>query len=179
MREAVDVPVTVKHRLGVDDQDAARTLPAFVDTVAASGVTTFIVHARNAWLAGLSPKQNREVPPLDHDLVRRMKAERPDLEIILNGGLTNLSQAARALDGVDGVMLGRAAYQTPWELAAVDTRLYGEPSDPHDDRAAAVLAYRRYVEAAPRARRAAARDDPAPAGSAWWRSSGRARKRIW
>jgi tRNA-dihydrouridine synthase A len=147
MREAVDVPVTVKHRLGVDDQDAPRTLPAFVDTVAASGVTTFIVHARNAWLAGLSPKQNREVPPLDHELVRRLKAERPDLEIILNGGLASLDNAVLALDGVDGVMLGRAAYQTPWELAAVDTRLYGEPSDPHDDRAAAVRAFRPYIEA--------------------------------
>ncbi len=87
MREAVSVPVTVKHRLGVDDQDAARTLPAFVETVATSGVTTFIVHARSAWLGGLSPKQNREVPPLDYPLVRRLKAERPDLEIILNGGL--------------------------------------------------------------------------------------------
>ncbi|MEZ4387138.1 MAG: tRNA dihydrouridine(20/20a) synthase DusA [Candidatus Krumholzibacteriia bacterium] len=147
MREAVAVPVTVKHRLGVDDQDAARTLPAFVDTVATSGVTTFIIHARNAWLEGLSPRENRDVPPLDYALVRRVKAARPDLEIILNGGLANLDAAVAELDGVDGVMLGRAAYQTPWELAAVDRRIYGAAADPCDRRAAAVQAFRPYVEA--------------------------------
>jgi tRNA-dihydrouridine synthase A len=147
MREAADVPVTVKHRLGVDDQDPERTLFHFVDTVAKSGVRTFIVHARKAWLAGLSPKQNREVPPLDHPLVRRLKRERPDLEIILNGGLTDLDHALAESEGLDGVMLGRAAYQTPWVLADVDRRVYGEPTDPVADRVAAVLAMRPYIEA--------------------------------
>jgi tRNA-dihydrouridine synthase A len=146
MREAVDVPVTVKHRLGVDDQDPGRTLLAFVDTVATSGVRTFIVHARKAWLQGLSPKQNRQVPPLDHDLVRRLKRERPHLEIVLNGGIGSLDAAVAASAGVDGVMLGRTAYQDPWQLAGVDRRIFGEPADRHADRAAAVRALRPYVE---------------------------------
>lgn len=146
MREAVDVPVTVKHRLGVDDQDPERSLFSFVDTVATSGVTTFIVHARKAWLRGLSPRQNREVPPLDYPLVRRLKAERPELEIILNGGLVDLDQAQTEAAGLDGVMLGRAAYQTPWLLADADRRIYGEPINPHHDRTEAVRAFRPYVE---------------------------------
>jgi len=147
MRDAVSVPVTVKHRLGVDDQDPERALFGFVETAAASGVRTFIVHARKAWLEGLSPKQNRQVPPLDHGLVRRLKAEWPRLEVILNGGLGDLDQALAALAGVDGVMVGRAAYQTPWILARVDTRVFGEPADPVADRAAALNALRPYAEA--------------------------------
>ncbi|MEQ8405670.1 MAG: tRNA dihydrouridine(20/20a) synthase DusA [Oceanicaulis sp.] len=145
MREAVDIPVTVKHRLGVDDQDPEKTLFAFVDTVAQSGVTSFTVHARKAWLKGLSPKENRDVPPLDYELVRRLKAERPDLEIILNGGLADLDQALAQSAGLDGVMLGRAAYHTPWMLAEVDSRVFGRP-DPVADPADAVFAYRPYVE---------------------------------
>ncbi|TRO96480.1 tRNA dihydrouridine(20/20a) synthase DusA [Glycocaulis profundi] len=146
MREAVCVPVTVKHRIGVDEQDPEQTLFGFVDTVAKTGVTTFIVHARKAWLQGLSPKQNRDVPPLDYAIVRRLKAARPDLEILLNGGLESLDHALAESDGVDGVMLGRAAYHTPWTLAEVDSRVYGEP-DPVSDPFAALDAYRPYVEA--------------------------------
>lgn len=145
MRAAVRVPVTVKHRLGVDDQDPEETLFRFVDTVRTSGVTTFIVHARKAWLKGLSPKQNRDVPPLDYALVRRLKTERPELEIILNGGLQSLDHALEQRDALDGVMLGRAAYHTPFELAQVDSRVYDEIdgiSNPFE----AVEAYRPYGE---------------------------------
>ncbi|MCW5725207.1 MAG: tRNA dihydrouridine(20/20a) synthase DusA [Maricaulaceae bacterium] len=146
MRAAVSVPVTVKHRLGVDEQDPERTLFPFVDTVAQSGVTTFIVHARKAWLQGLSPKQNREVPPLDYALVRRLKAERPHLEVILNGGLESLEHAQAEFAGVDGVMLGRAAYHTPWTLAGADSAFFGAAgpcATPFD----AVEAYRPYIAA--------------------------------
>ena len=145
MREAVSVPVTVKHRLGVDEQDPEETLFSFVETVAQSGVTSFTVHARKAWLKGLSPKENRDIPPLDYDIVRRLKAARPDLEIILNGGLENLEHAKAEMAGLDGVMLGRAAYHTPFILARVDSVLFGE-ADPHDDPFAVVEAYRPYVE---------------------------------
>lgn len=147
MRDAVDVPVTVKHRLGVDDQDPEQTLFSFVETVAASGVSTFIVHARKAWLKGLSPKENRDVPPLDYALVRRLKQARPDLEILLNGGLATLDQSVEEMNGVDGVMLGRAAYHTPFELARVDSRLYGA-TDPVATPFEALDAYRPYVEGA-------------------------------
>ena len=146
MRETVSVPVTVKHRLGVDDQDPETTLFDFVETVRESGVTTFVVHARKAWLKGLSPKENRDVPPLDYDLVRRMKAEHPDLEVLLNGGLETLEHGLAEMPGTDGIMLGRAAYHTPWTLAEVDTRLYGEASDPCATPFEAVEAYRPYVE---------------------------------
>lgn len=145
MRDAVSVPVTVKHRLGVDDQDPEETLFAFVETVARSGVTTFIAHARKAWLKGLSPKENRDVPPLDYDLVHRLKMARPDLEIILNGGLQTLDHAIENMGDLDGVMLGRAAYHTPFELARVDSRLYGQ-GDPVSDPVEALMAYRPYVE---------------------------------
>ena len=145
MREAVSVPVTVKHRLGVDEQDPEETLFSFVETVAQSGVTSFIVHARKAWLKGLSPKENREVPPLDYDIVRRLKAAHPELEIILNGGLENLDHANAEMAGLDGVMLGRAAYHTPFILSAVDSVFFGE-ADPHEDPFAIIEAYRPYVE---------------------------------
>ena len=145
MGEAVSVPVTVKHRLGVDDQEPEDTLFNFVDTVAQSGVTSFTVHARKAWLNGLSPKENRDVPPLDYALVHRLKAERPDLEIILNGGLKTLSEATENAAGLDGVMIGRAAYQTPWMLSRVDSQVFGEP-DPVSDPVEAVMAYRPYVD---------------------------------
>lgn len=145
MRDAVEIPVTVKHRLGVDDQAPEETLFAFVDTVAQSGVTSFTVHARKAWLKGLSPKANRDVPPLDYGLVRRLKAERPDLEIILNGGLSDLDHALRDGASLDGVMLGRAAYHTPWMLACVDSRVFNA-ADPVADPVEAVFAYRGYIE---------------------------------
>ncbi len=130
MREAVSVPVTVKHRLGVDDDDPRDRIFSFVDTVAKAGITTFIVHARKAWLKGLSPKENRELPPLDYALVAELKRARPDLEIILNGGLANLDTATRELASVDGVMLGRAAYHEPALLLDVDRRFFGDAAQP-------------------------------------------------
>jgi tRNA-dihydrouridine synthase A len=144
MREAVSVPVTVKCRIGVDDQEPETALFDFVDTVAAAGIGSFTVHARKAWLKGLSPKENRTVPPLDYDLVRRLKAERPDLEIILNGGLEALDQAITESAPLDGMMIGRAAYHTPWILAGVDSRLFGD-TDPVATRVEAVEAYRPYL----------------------------------
>lgn len=129
MAKAVSVPVTVKCRIGIDDQDAESDFQCFIDRVAAAGVTTFIVHARKAWLSGLSPKENREVPPLDYERVYRLKAARPDLTVVINGGITDLDQAEAHLAHVDGVMLGRAAYQTPYLLAHVDQRIFGEAGE--------------------------------------------------
>jgi tRNA-dihydrouridine synthase A len=126
MREAVSIPVTVKHRLGVDDDDPHEAMFSFVDTVAKAGVGTFIVHARKAWLKGLSPKENRELPPLDYAIVAELKRARPDLEIILNGGIASLDVAERELANVDGVMLGRAAYHEPAILLDVDRRFFSE-----------------------------------------------------
>lgn len=126
MRAAVDIPVTVKCRIGVDDQDPAESLFALVDAVAAAGCEIFIVHARKAWLQGLSPKENRTVPPLDYELVARLKRERPELAVILNGGVETLDQVERHLETFDGVMLGRAAYGNPYLLAEVDRRLFDD-----------------------------------------------------
>ncbi len=125
MQAAVDIPVTVKCRIGVDEQDAEADLDCFVSVVAGAGCRTFVVHARKAWLKGLSPKENREVPPLDYARVQRLKARNPGLEIVLNGGISNLEEAAEHLAWADGVMLGRAAYQTPYIMAEVDSRLFG------------------------------------------------------
>lgn len=125
MQARVKVPVTVKCRIGIDEQDSEADFNRFIETVAAAGCRTFAVHARKAWLEGLSPKQNREVPPLDYERVYRLKAARPDLTIILNGGIPDLDAAQAHLAHVDGVMLGRAAYQTPYVLAEVDQRLFG------------------------------------------------------
>lgn len=127
MAGASAVPVTVKCRLGIDDQNVARTLPHFIDTVTAAGCTHFIVHARKAWLQGLSPKDNRSVPPLDYDLVRAMKAQFPTLEIVLNGGLETVSQSLGEAAPLDGFMMGRAAYHSPWELTKIDSDVYGAP----------------------------------------------------
>ena len=127
MSARVRVPVTVKCRIGIDDQDSESDFQNFIDTVALTGCTTFIVHARKAWLKGLSPKENREVPPLDYARVHRLKQLRPDLTIVLNGGLDTLSAARTHGAGLDGVMLGRAAYQTPWLLARVDEEMFGSP----------------------------------------------------
>ena len=126
MRGAVDVPVTVKTRIGVDDLDSEAFLVEFVEQVAESGVTTFIVHARKAWLSGLSPKQNREVPPLYYDRVHRLVTRFPGLLFVLNGGIVEVEQAVAELASVHGVMLGRAAYQNPWLLAELGATL-GQP----------------------------------------------------
>jgi len=143
MGAVVDVPVTVKCRIGVDEQDPEESLYKLVDACAAAGVSTFIVHARKAWLKGLSPKQNRDVPPLDYALVERLKRDRPGLTLVLNGGIDTLSEAERHLIWADGVMLGRAAYHMPGLLAEVDSRLYndGAAIDPRD----ALEAYRPYI----------------------------------
>ncbi len=125
MRARVSIPVTVKCRIGIDDQDAEADLKRFIESVASAGCETFIVHARKAWLQGLSPKQNREVPPLDYERVYRLKAARPDLTIVLNGAIADLDAAEGHMAHVDGVMLGRAAYQTPYVLADVDRRFFG------------------------------------------------------
>ena len=126
MAAAVGLPVTVKCRIGIDDQDDDADLETFIGTVAQSGCATFIVHARKAWLKGLSPKENREVPPLNYARVHALKRSHPELTIIMNGGLTDLDGAEAQLQHVDGVMLGRAAYQTPWLLHDVDRRFFGD-----------------------------------------------------
>jgi tRNA-dihydrouridine synthase A len=128
MRNVVRIPVTVKCRIGIDDQDEEEALQQFVTTVAAAGCSTFIVHARKAWLQGLSPKENREIPPLNYDRVYRLKASRPDLTIILNGGLLDVPHAVSNMQNLDGVMLGRAAYHSPWCLTDVDPTFSGQQS---------------------------------------------------
>jgi len=125
MRDAVSIPVTVKHRIGLGRHEGYDFVRDFVGTVASAGCGLFIVHARNAWLDGLSPKENREVPPLRYEIVHRLKADFPDLTIILNGGLTTHEGASAAAQGLDGVMLGREAYHNPWVLAEVDSRWFG------------------------------------------------------
>ena len=144
MRAAVAIPVTVKCRIGVDEQEPREALFALVERVAAAGAQAVIVHARKAWLEGLSPKDNRTIPPLDYGLVYELKRAWPALPIALNGGLTDLDAAERALAEVDGVMLGRAAYQNPEVLLGVDPRLYGEAAA-HEDAFAAVEAYEPYI----------------------------------
>ena len=144
MRAAVRIPVTVKCRIGVDDQDPCDALFGFVDKVARAGCETFVVHARKAWLKGLSPKDNRDIPPLDYDLVYTLKRERPDLTVIINGGITTLDEAKTHLGHVDGVMMGRAAYQSPWLLAEVDSTLFAAPR-PVATRRAAVEAFMPYM----------------------------------
>jgi tRNA-dihydrouridine synthase A len=128
MREAVKIPVTVKCRIGIDDQDENEGLDCFVENVAATGCNTFIIHARKAWLKGLSPKENREIPPLNYARVHQLKADFPHLGIILNGGLATLESARDEMRNLDGVMLGRAAYHTPWLLADVDRLFFDAPS---------------------------------------------------
>lgn len=125
MQAAVKIPVTVKHRIGIDDMDDYEGLVKFVSTIAATGCNTFIVHARKAWLKGLSPKENREVPPLQYDKVYQLKQEFPHLNIIINGGITTLDQSRNLLQHLDGVMVGREAYSNPYMLARVDQDIYG------------------------------------------------------
>lgn len=143
MGAAVKVPVTVKCRIGVDDQDPEQSLFTLVDLCAQAGVSTFVVHARKAWLKGLSPKENRDIPPLDYPLVWRLKSERPELTIVINGGIGSLDEAEQHLGRVDGVMLGRAAYHTPDLLGQVDARVFGE--DRRVSAFEAVEAYRPYI----------------------------------
>jgi tRNA-dihydrouridine synthase A len=145
MKRAVDIPVTVKCRLGVDDQDPETALDALTDAVVAAGTDAIVVHARKAWLDGLSPKQNRDVPPLDYDRVHQLKDRHPGVWIGLNGGLADLDEAVSHLGHLDGVMFGRAAYQSPWRLAAVDRLVFGETGG-DIELAAAVEAYLPYVE---------------------------------
>ena len=143
MRDAAGpVPVTVKCRIGVDEQDPERVLPAFLALIAEAGVARVAVHARKAWLQGLSPKENREIPPLDHPLVVRMKRAFPDLVICINGGIDGLDMAEEFLgQGIDGAMIGRAAYHTPALLGAADRRIFGEdgPDRTADDAVRAML----------------------------------------
>jgi len=143
MRAAVSIPVTVKCRIGVDDQDPEESLRILIDSCAQAGVSVFAVHARKAWLEGLSPKENRDVPPLDYALVYRVKQERPSLTILVNGGIETLEQAEEHLRHVDGVMLGRAAYQNPILLTEVDSRFFGSAPI---DLETAVNVYAEHVE---------------------------------
>ncbi|SFS08479.1 tRNA-dihydrouridine synthase A [Dyella sp. OK004] len=144
MRDAVDVLVTVKCRIGVDDQDDYAGLQHFTETMIAAGIEILAVHARKAWLQGLSPKENREIPPLDYERVYRLKREFPHLTVIINGGITTVEQVQAHLAQVDGVMLGRAAYHDPYLLARVEAALYGEPLPERDE----VLRHMRpYIEA--------------------------------
>jgi tRNA-dihydrouridine synthase A len=126
MKAAVAIPVTVKCRIGIDDQDTEVALDTLARAVVASGADALIVHARKAWLNGLSPKENRDIPPLDYDRVYRLKASMPEVPVIINGGIGSLAEAKQHLAHVDGVMLGRAAYQDPWRLLAVDPELFDE-----------------------------------------------------
>ena len=150
MKARVAVPVTVKCRIGIDEQDGEIDFQRFVETIADAGCGTFVVHARKAWLKGLSPKENREMPPLDYGRVYRLKAARPDLTVVINGGIATLDEAAAHLAHVDGVMLGRAAYHTPYVLADVDRRFFGDAAAPRSrgEVAQAMLDYAaRHVDA--------------------------------
>lgn len=130
MKAAVKIPVTVKTRIGIDDRDAYEHLQRFIDANAGAGCDVFIIHARKAWLQGLSPRENREIPPLHYDVVYRLKADFPELTIVINGGITDLQQVEGHLAQVDGVMLGRAAYHNPYLLAEVDRRFFGATRPP-------------------------------------------------
>jgi tRNA-dihydrouridine synthase A len=145
MKAAVAVPVTVKCRIGIDTQDPEEALEVFADAVERAGADALIVHARKAWLQGLSPKENRDVPPLDYGRVHRLKAAHPHLTVVLNGGLAGVQEAHAHLAHVDGVMLGRAAYQEPWRLLDVDPLLFGEPA-PFASTKEAALALIPYIE---------------------------------
>ena len=144
MLEATALPVTVKTRIGVDDRDDYDHFAGFVDRIAGAGVAVFVVHARKALLSGLSPKENREIPPLRYGFVHRLKQERPDLTVVVNGGFTAADAALEQIGPVDGVMLGRAAYDNPFLLAEIEAALHGTALP---DRAAAIEAYAGYVDA--------------------------------
>ena len=148
MRDAVDVPVTVKHRIGIDREESYAFVRDFVGTVAEAGCEVFIVHARNAWLKGLSPKENREVPPLRYELVYRLKQEFPHLTIAINGGITRDEQIDGHLAQVDGVMIGREAYHNPWIMSGWDARFFGDDRRPAPTPASVELAMVDYMERA-------------------------------
>jgi tRNA-dihydrouridine synthase A len=145
MKAAVAIPVTVKCRIGIDEQDPETALEIFAHTVERAGTDALIVHARKAWLKGLSPKENREIPPLDYDRVYRLKAAHPELAVILNGGIGSVEAALLHLHHVDGVMMGRAAYQEPWRLIAADPLVFGEAA-PFTSAKAAAAALIPYIE---------------------------------
>ncbi len=145
MKAAVAIPVTVKCRIGIDNQDPEQSLAAFAAHVVAAGTDALIVHARKAWLSGLSPRENRDIPPLDYDIVFRLKATYPRLPIVLNGGVTTVGAAREHLHKLDGVMMGRAAYQEPWRLLQIDPLLFGEPV-PFASPKAAAMALMPYIE---------------------------------
>ncbi|MEO6096096.1 MAG: tRNA dihydrouridine(20/20a) synthase DusA [Fibrobacteria bacterium] len=145
MRESVYVPVTVKTRIGIDDKDSYEELAHFIGTVTGAGCDTFIIHARKAWLQGLSPKENRTKPPLRYDVVTRLKSDFPGLQFVLNGGITSLDQAEGHLKSFDGVMMGRAAYENPYLLAQVDSRFFGDP-EAIPTRADVVESFKPYVQ---------------------------------
>ena len=145
MKAAVKVPVTVKCRIGIDEQDPEQSLFGFARAVRAAGADALIVHARKAWLKGLSPRENREVPPLNYEIVHRLKAAYPDWDIVLNGGIASLEQAKAELAHVDGVMMGRSAYQEPWRLLTADPELFGATAPFLSPREAA-LAFVPYIE---------------------------------
>ena len=144
MKRVVRIPVTVKCRIGIDDQDPEVALDTLADAVVDSGADALIVHARKAWLNGLSPKENRDVPPLDYDRVYRLKARLPHVPVIINGGIPGVEAAQQHLAHVDGVMLGRAAYQEPWRLLDVDPVLFGE-TGPHQTMKDALAALEPYI----------------------------------
>ena len=144
MRAAVRIPVTVKTRIGIDDLDSYEHLARFVATVAAAGCGVFVIHARKAWLKGLSPKENREVPPLRYEVAAAIKRDFPALQVVLNGGITTLGQVQEHLRTFDGVMIGREAYGNPWLLARVDSTVFGAP-DPATTRAEVIARYREHV----------------------------------
>lgn len=144
MQKAVDIPVTVKCRIGIDDQDEDKDLDNFVDVVSDAGCRTFIVHARKAWLKGLSPKENRDIPPLNYQRVYSLKEKRPELEIHINGGIADIAEAQQHLEFVDGVMLGRAAYHEPFLLTQVDRQIFGEAT-PQLSRAQAIESLKPYI----------------------------------
>ncbi|MGP5308061.1 tRNA dihydrouridine(20/20a) synthase DusA [Vreelandella alkaliphila] len=145
MQEAVSIPVTVKCRIGIDDQDEDADLARFIEIVANAGCNVFTVHARKAWLQGLSPKQNRDVPPLNYPRVHRLKQSHPELHIGINGGIKTLAECKAQLEHVDSVMVGREAYQNPWLLAGVDEQLFGEVG-PARTRLEAANAFRPYIQ---------------------------------
>lgn len=147
MKERVAIPVTVKCRIGIDDSEDYEFLEKFVTTVAAAGCETFIVHARKAWLKGLSPKENREIPPLKYDVAARLKQAHPGLTVYLNGGLKTVEQVQDALTSFDGVMIGREAYQNPWVLAEMEHALYGTPLPDRHAIARAMIPYIESVQA--------------------------------
>jgi tRNA-dihydrouridine synthase A len=146
MKDACDIPVTVKHRIGIDSMETYEELCDFVRPIAAAGCQHFIVHARKAWLQGLSPKENRDIPPLNYQWVYQLKKDFPELTMVINGGIQSLEECENHLQSVDGVMLGREAYQNPWMLSEVDSRLYGSECNPASSRDDVIMALLPYIE---------------------------------